>query len=592
MNFQKLIETRFADPVTALDISARHICYGSAMGRIAFYNIKDDKDQALSDSQPELIRGISHSEKGEDIFVSIGDISCQRLSEEDLNVIDYVQIVENIEEKVHKANCERSFTLSYSHYNCVLTIDMGGKGKINSIHKLDKGEDQAEQNPPIMLSNLNTNILENYGEESQVKFSQNTVPFDFDGQRLLWMEYKTKDERVVYIYYFETKTKAEIIHFTKRDGLISHMKFLGDWLFFKYDMRQKSQKIIGQTKDSVLATFVSHNKIRDFDRNIEENKRNDQIGIEIREDIEEQKSQKDETFQYCCVDESEIVYIFSDKTSFVNKKNSGFQHRIRDCKDVPSDLKDKDLFGMGYPYYICMYGKAVACSSDYGVHGERLDEVKQKAGKKPNFIEFAFDPQLSKNGKQQSLKAGQNIKEVIKSLGYEDCSIKYIVSPFIRTLQTAAYLQFGITGKTDTTLITNPSICVKLAAKMKQDPLTKGTLAKYDLKKVISDYLDQKVGDIVSDALAKLDRPTFPEETSKQRYIKGFKDIIQSHFIEQESLKQVIILVSHSDGINAFHGLNGDAGKISHPSYCCTLLHELQQENQEYNIASTHLIAE
>jgi hypothetical protein len=59
MNFQKLIETRFADPVTALDISARYICYGSAMGRIAFYNIKDDKDLALSDSQPELIRGVS-----------------------------------------------------------------------------------------------------------------------------------------------------------------------------------------------------------------------------------------------------------------------------------------------------------------------------------------------------------------------------------------------------------------------------------------------------------------------------------------------------------------------------------------------------
>lgn len=50
MKFQKLIETRFADPVTALDISKRFVCYGSAMGRIAFYNIREDKDIALSDS--------------------------------------------------------------------------------------------------------------------------------------------------------------------------------------------------------------------------------------------------------------------------------------------------------------------------------------------------------------------------------------------------------------------------------------------------------------------------------------------------------------------------------------------------------------
>ena len=59
MKFEKLIETRFADPVTALDVSRRYVCYGSAMGRIAFYSIKDGKDIALSDTQPELIRGVS-----------------------------------------------------------------------------------------------------------------------------------------------------------------------------------------------------------------------------------------------------------------------------------------------------------------------------------------------------------------------------------------------------------------------------------------------------------------------------------------------------------------------------------------------------
>ena len=78
--FEKMIETRFADPVTALDLSSKSGCHGSAMGRVAFYSIRDGREIALSDSQPELIRGITHSERGEHIFVSIGDISCQRLS--------------------------------------------------------------------------------------------------------------------------------------------------------------------------------------------------------------------------------------------------------------------------------------------------------------------------------------------------------------------------------------------------------------------------------------------------------------------------------------------------------------------------------
>ena len=76
LKFKKMIETRFADPVTALDLSTKHVCLGSAMGRIAFYDIPGDKDIVISDSQPELIRGISHSANGDSIFISIGDIAC------------------------------------------------------------------------------------------------------------------------------------------------------------------------------------------------------------------------------------------------------------------------------------------------------------------------------------------------------------------------------------------------------------------------------------------------------------------------------------------------------------------------------------
>ena len=35
----KMIETRFADPITAIDISLKYVCLGSAMGRIAFYDM-------------------------------------------------------------------------------------------------------------------------------------------------------------------------------------------------------------------------------------------------------------------------------------------------------------------------------------------------------------------------------------------------------------------------------------------------------------------------------------------------------------------------------------------------------------------------
>ena len=60
---------------------------------------------------------------------------------------------------------------------------------------------------PIMLSNLDTNMLDNYGENGEIEFTQNTVPFDFDGKNLLWMHYVTKDQREVFVYNFERKEK-------------------------------------------------------------------------------------------------------------------------------------------------------------------------------------------------------------------------------------------------------------------------------------------------------------------------------------------------------------------------------------------------
>lgn len=42
-----------------------------------------------------------------------------------------------------------------------------------------------EKAAPLMLSNLESNVLENFGE-NEIEFTQNTVPFDFDGHRLLY----------------------------------------------------------------------------------------------------------------------------------------------------------------------------------------------------------------------------------------------------------------------------------------------------------------------------------------------------------------------------------------------------------------------
>ena len=34
---------------------------------------------------------------------------------------------------------------------------------------------------------------------------------------------------------------------------------------------------------------------------------------------------------------------------------------------MPADVKSKDWFGMGYPYFINYYDHNIACTSDYGI---------------------------------------------------------------------------------------------------------------------------------------------------------------------------------------------------------------------------------
>lgn len=127
MKFLKLIETRFADPITALELSKKYVCHGSAMGRISFYSFAEDKDLVLFDSQPELVRGITHSANGKFIYMSIGDVSCQKLNADDLRILDNVIIVDETDQSIHKPSCERAFTLIHEHRNCVIQINMPQK---------------------------------------------------------------------------------------------------------------------------------------------------------------------------------------------------------------------------------------------------------------------------------------------------------------------------------------------------------------------------------------------------------------------------------------------------------------------------------
>jgi hypothetical protein len=129
------------------------------------------------------------------------------------------------------------------------------------------------------------------------------------------MQYQTRDHRELYLYTFATRTRDTICTFMKRDGLISHVKLLGDFIFYikntkdviRYDTKTKGSMLIGTTKDPVIAMHVSRNFIREWDRARMEEVKGDP-------DFDEEMNHEDARFSVCCLDEGENIYIFKNST--------------------------------------------------------------------------------------------------------------------------------------------------------------------------------------------------------------------------------------------------------------------------------------
>ena len=127
-------------------------------------------------------------------------------------------------------------------------------------------------------------MLETHEEEC-LEFTQNTVPFDFNGNHLVWMAYLPQGIREIYSYHLPTKKRDCLLRFRSADGIISHGKLMGRdashlspnmeaapeermknlKLFYvqhsnqivMYDVTSKSAKLIGTCPDAILALHVS-----------------------------------------------------------------------------------------------------------------------------------------------------------------------------------------------------------------------------------------------------------------------------------------------------------------------------------------------
>lgn len=181
------------------------------------------------------------------------------------------------------------------------------------------------------------------------------------------MAYLPKGVREVYIYDFSMKSKETIMTFSASDGIISHCKLSGRKSALKvtyvkdcknvvmFDVKSKKSTLVGTTPDAIVALHVSSKKLRSVDIDpitMEENK----IDLENEQ----------EYVVISTADDSETISLF-DTEKLDSKGKATHSVKIKQASSAPATLKQKDLFGLGYPYFICSYDGHVAVSTDFGI---------------------------------------------------------------------------------------------------------------------------------------------------------------------------------------------------------------------------------
>ena len=59
-----------------------------------------------------------------------------------------------------------------------------------------------------------------------MRFTQNSVPFDFDGEHLIYMEYMENSLREIWMYKVQDREVVQLMRFTKADPIVSHVKLV------------------------------------------------------------------------------------------------------------------------------------------------------------------------------------------------------------------------------------------------------------------------------------------------------------------------------------------------------------------------------
>lgn len=419
---EKLIEIHFADPISSLKLTNDYMIMGTMMGRISLYDIPNQKIIVLSALNSENISDISYNDDENSFYVAVGDEEIKVYKTDNLGSENFQSINVYESDNKHTQNCENAYLLLSNESLFRIQLAQIDDGTLAII--------DSDQEYELKYFNPKDNNRNYTGKLPMTNYS---VPFDFDGENFLWVEFLKSGVRKICraniplmmtqkeVYKKELDKNCEIKH-------ISHAKLLSDNKIFivhslniceirmldkdftllerfthkgeevyafdiLYEDLNENNNIVNKNGGNIKAykaNIFNEQTINEYKNKeiikIEENLANNiNLGTYVENDqlrIKSDTNIKQTTIKDKSFDNRNLLIVTLDINGNINlykNKSEVTLFNLYNIKDISQDIKDKQFFSMGYAYYIKSNLNYFCISSDHGCFIIKKNDIDNKS---------------------------------------------------------------------------------------------------------------------------------------------------------------------------------------------------------------------
>lgn len=358
MSLEAYIDIRFGDPVLSLDMNYEGLVYGSMMGRILYYHFYSHNEVVINEFSDECVRGLWISYDNS-IYAAIGDLKCLIITDADTGYP--IKSIVNHQKLHSNQTCPHTQVMMHKDLILLFTLE----------HPNEKDLPMATSTNSIYLNQVSTQIQTVL---DAVKFPPYTMPFDFDGKRLLWMEWT--DSHIPSLHMLELvnePTHIPIDMHGNPSARVGFMRYFNDKLVYIYnwtevklmDIGGRPIKHLGSHKYDIAALCVAKDVLPP---------RRDNRPVRVRGGLDEARLENSAV----AIEEQHQAHHRAKHRHIITvdvKGNIHIWHEnglaeaivINQLPELTPKYQNAQYFSMGYPYIVCSFGPRIAISTDIGV---------------------------------------------------------------------------------------------------------------------------------------------------------------------------------------------------------------------------------